>query len=187
MKTIYALNLEDTQENPYVISASIPGTGISLVISFKWDDTTQEQADLFDKYVSQLSQNDPLIKETYDREYDYVQYYLSLEDLDLDEWLDSNPTLPQSLVEKERVIQKKKIKERISLCQNISTLQLQYKELLQWSVKVEDTNGNIYTSVLRLGGWNLNQSENYAFRFVSNDKENIGKNDLQYVIFEVKV
>nr|DAQ07686.1 MAG TPA: hypothetical protein [Caudoviricetes sp.] len=187
MKTIYALSLEDTQENPYAISAFIPGTGISLSISFRWDDTTQEQSDLFDKYVSQLSQNDPLIKETYDREYDYVQYYLSLEDLDLDKWLDSNPVLPQSLIERERVIQKKKIKERISLCQNISALQLQYKESLQWSVKVEDTNGNTYTSVLRLGGWNLNQAENYAFRFVSDDKENIGKNDLQYVTFEVKV
>lgn len=187
MKTVYALSLEDTSENPYAITTSIPGTGISLNISFLWDDTTQEQSDLFDRYVSQLPQNDPLVKETYDREYDYVQYYLGLEDLNLDEWLDLNPVLPQSLIGKEKVIQKKKIRERISLCQNISLLQLQYKESLCWSVKVEDTNGDVYTSLLRLGGWNLNQSENYAFRFVSDSKENIGKNDLQYVTFEVKV
>lgn len=187
MKTVYALSLEDTSENPYMITTSIPGVGISLSVSFLWDDTTQEQSDLFDKYVAQLPQNDPLVKETYDREYDYVQYYLNLEDLNLDEWLDSNPILPLSLVEREKVIQKKKIRERIALCQNISTLRLQYKELLQWSVKVEDTNGDVYTSLLRLGGWNLNQSEDYAFRFVSDDKESIGKNDLQYVTFEVKV
>ena len=187
MKTIYALSLENTSENPCTITTAIPGVGISLNISFRWDDTTQEQSDLFDRYVSQLPQNDPLVKETYDREYDYVQYYLNLEDLNLDEWLDTNPVLSQSLIGKERVIQKKKIRERIALCQSISILQLQYKEFLQWSVKIEDTNGNTYTSVLRLGGWNLNQSKNYAFRFTSDIKENIGKDDLQYVTFEVKV
>lgn len=160
---------------------------VSLLCEFTWSVANQEQYDKLVAINKTSAFKDPIEKNgTYDRDYDYMAYYLGLQGVDLTEYINQGGLIPVSLRSQPLFKQIELIEDRIQVCVNLSNMFSQYKECMRWQVKVTTETGDITVAVVQPGGWFRNQDNTYSFRFTS-DRDYIGRDDLKYVTIEVEV
>lgn len=182
----YYYKISDIDEGTTSVTQNIQVGTKTIKFVFQWAIASEEQFNLILKYLTNKAANDPLFEDgSYTRGYDWYNYYITLVDTDLDAWLDTDPILPVSLLNKSRVQQKYLLNIYITEAKSLQPAILLYAEVLKWgftsTLEDEATVGYVQT-----GGWYRNQDNTYAFRFMSG-QEQIGKNDLAnvYIVFEV--
>jgi hypothetical protein len=185
----YSFSLTDLTgiSDPTDFSISISVSDKVFNCRFLWAIATQEQYDLMHQELVNNATNDPLMGGTSPvRDYDWVEYYLALQDVDLDEWLDEQTVLPASIINKSRYEQVTIIQQNIAKALEYQeTLQI-FQETLRWQVTVHEvTSDDTTVAVVQPGGW-YNYFTDVSFRFVSGYNY-IGKDDLQYVTMEFDI
>lgn len=185
MATTYSLTLANNGNTSFEEDWLI-GTH-QIKAKFLWAIVTQEQSDLLEQYNTTLAQSDPLELASggYNRDYDYINYYISLYGVDLIEWIASNPDLPNSVAHKEDWEKISIIGDRITECMEINTLRKEFREAMRWQVTLIEGE-EITSCVIEPGGWFRYPNEHWAIRFVS-DLTYIGLNDLGQVTVECEV
>ncbi|MBO5921207.1 MAG: hypothetical protein J6Q48_02325 [Bacteroidaceae bacterium] len=156
---------------------------------FQWAVASDEQYNLIMRYINTKTRSDPLNDNgTFTYEYDYLSYYLALKDMDNDElnaWLDTDPVLPNSIVNSVRASQLLMLKSRIKECIALKPVVDQYKEVLRWQFQAT-YKGQITIGFIEPGGWYRNQDPDLCFRFVS-ELPYIGYKDFNNVTIEFEV
>lgn len=187
--TTYTLDLSDIVDGTDSFTQTIQAGNLNLSCVFQWPTEIQEQYDAYLLRVTQAAQTDPikLTNGSYNRDYDYVDYYASLANVsDLSAWLAAQTELPVSLSGQSLSYQLALLQTRIDTCVDLQAIFVQFKEDLCWQVTITENTDITIASVI-LGGWYRNQDSTYAFRFVSDGRTDIGKNDLTYVTMECEV
>ena len=177
----YLINLDDIsiENNSFSFSATV-GTGLQLQVAGSWDTVLQYQYDTIKNRLATMSRADPLYSnEDYNRDYDYIAYYMALDGVNISNWLDTNPPIPNSLKTLHKETQIVKIRDRITFCKDLQPILTKYEEGLRWNIVVKDNNGVETSAVIQPGGWFRNQADDYSFVFLST-KEYVGFNDLPY-------
>lgn len=151
-----------------------------FTFNFIWNDVAQEQYDLIESANKRIASSDPLYNtETreYDRDYDYIEYYVNL-DLDT---LDDLTILPQSLY---------KLSNRVTLasqrkteCELLYQQRQHWEQLLRWSFSLIENSETIMTGVVNSGA-SFVLSDSNLILFLSN-YDIITEDDLSkiYVVF----
>lgn len=160
----------------------------TLEFRFQWAIVSEEQFDIVVRYLRQKANTDPILRRNgnYDREYNWYVYYMNLVGLDLNEWLDSGPELPASIVHKPRNKQLALLKSFIKEVRTLQPAVLLYADVLKWGFKM--TCDDLPTTVgnVQPGGWYHNQSDKLSFRFTSK-LDNIDKESISQVVIEFEV
>ena len=147
-----------------------------LSFTFSWPENEQVQYDTLIRNIGNKAKGDPLVVENnYVRDYDYLDYYLNMSE--------ETKVWPISLQGKTQEEREEIITQRILECEVLKEVKDQYEELLCWNFRCDDGT-RITTGLLRLGGWFCWPEGNPRFRFISS-KEQIGREDLQFVTIEV--
>lgn len=148
-----------------------------LSFTFSWPENEQVQYDTLMRNIGNKAKGDPLVVENnYVRDYDYLDYYLNMSE--------ETKVWPISLQDKTQEEREEIITQRILECEVLKEVKDQYEELLCWNFRCDDGT-RITTGLLRLGGWFCWPEGNPRFRFISS-KEQIGREDLQFVTIEVQ-
>lgn len=185
MAATYQVQLPEIVGDSY--SATITAGSQSLTAEFTWPTEVQDEYDNWERVFAQLSQGDPINEgSTYNRTYDWIDYYLNLQDVDLDEWLATSPALPESIAQALVFKQKEIIQLRTADAQKLNDIRQLYKENLVWMFSFTDTLGRTSTGVVRPGGWYQYQDNYYSFRFVAS-LDSIQKDQIQYVQMEITI
>lgn len=186
MTTYYCrldVNSEDTAPQ-----AAIQAGNLLLNFDFQWAVASEEQASFVYKYLQNKAKGDPLVLSdgNYNRDYDWYSYYISLENVDLTQWLATNPILPVSLHNKEQeqllYLLSLRIQEAVAL-KPVITL---YSETVCWQFQCQVQGQDVITGLVKPGGWFRNQDNVFSFRFLSN-LDTIGKTNLNNVYLEIEV
>lgn len=187
--TSYYYNIADVDTSLTTVTQIVTVGSRTLTFTFQWAVASEEQAQLVDKYLTRLAASDPLKMADggYNREYDWYSYYIALASVDLDEWLDSDPTLPVSVLKEDtRAGQKQVLRRNISTASTLSPVILLYSETLRWQFQVTCADTDTITGLVEPGGWFRNQDSKFAFRFHS-ARTYIGKEDINELALEFEV
>ena len=129
-----------------------------------------------------------MIDGSYSYNYDYMGYYLALKgktDEELNEWLDTKPVLPNSILNSVQASQLLMLKKRIAECLILEPVVAQYKEVVKWQCRAVFRD-QVTVGVIEPGGWYRNQDPYMSFRFVS-ELAHIGRKDFNNVAIEFEV
>ncbi len=185
---IYTIDLKDIvpEDNDFTITVSV--SNLSFQFHFSWDIASAEQDEELIRNIAMLSATDPL-GPALKRDYSWPEYYLQfdgLSDEEIEEWMDNNPdSLPSSfkgLTTYQRLVL---IKERLLQSLDYAEQLLTYQELMRWQV-VASQGDTTTVGYVQLGGW-YDFNTGVAFRFVSEGRDYIGADDLQYVQMEFSI
>jgi len=189
MSSIYLAKLTKQSDNDTTVIKNIMVANKEIVFRFQWAVASEEQYAIVLQYINTKTKSDPLNRDgTYTYEYDYLDYYLALEDMtdeELNEWLDTGPALPNGIKIAPRPSQLLMIHRRIEECQALRPVVNQYKEIVKWQFHAI-YNGQTTVGYIEPGGWYRNQDPELCFRFIS-DLPYIGKNDFNNVSIEFEV
>ena len=189
MSSIYTLPLSYPEPGATTIYKNISVGSNIIQFRFQWAVASEEQYNIIMKYLDTKTKSDPLNADgafTYD--YDYMTYYLGLAtktEEELDEWLDTDPVLPNSIKVAPRISQIAMLRNRIAECVALAPTISQYKEVMLWqfhSLFNNETN----VGLIQLGGWYRTQDPLLRYRFVS-PLTYIGKDDFDKVTIEFEV
>lgn len=161
----------------------------TLRMSFQWPEPHQEQYDLVDRRVKELSASDPLIgNDNIVRDYDWLEYYNSIPAIGagLEEWIEEQTILPQSIANKSLSIKINIINERKVAAEQFTTYMKELDDLLHYHCTIIDDNDNTVVCSVRPGGWYNNQDLSWAIRFTA-DVPNIKKGQMNIVTAEIEV
>lgn len=188
MAKYYRIDLNDItiENNSFSFDATV-GTDLRLQIVGSWDTVLQYQYDIIKNRLITMSRADPLYSnEDYDRDYDYMEYYMALDGVNISDWLDTNPPLPNSLKTLPKETQVFIIQDRIAFCKDLRPVLTKYEEGLRWNIIVKDGGGTKTSAVIQPGGWFRDQADDYSFVFLST-KEYVGFDDLPYTRLIVRL
>ena len=187
MSTYYKIPLEGINITGTSFFFTCIAGELKLQITGSWDTVLQYQYDLIQSRLKRMANSQPLKEaDSYNRDYDYIEYYDVLYGTDLSAWLATSPVLPLDIVNLPPSSQLQILQDRITLCHGLKPVIEKYKEGLRWNVVVEDEQGVKTSAVIQPGGWFRNQANDYSFIFLST-KEYIGKDDLPYVYLFVEI
>ena len=189
MSTLYTLPLSLPDLETTTIINNVRVGSEMVQFRFQWAVASDEQYSLIMRYINTKTRSDPLNDNgTFTYEYDYLSYYLALKDMDdieLNAWLDTNPVLPNSIVNAVRASQLLTLKGRIKESIALKPVVDQYKEVLRWQFQAT-YKGQITIGFIEPGGWYRNQDPDLCFRFVS-ELPYIGYKDFNNVTIEFEV
>ena len=188
MVKYYRIDLNDItiENNSFSFDATV-GTDLQLQVIGSWDTVLQYQYDIIKNRLTTMSKADPLYSnEDYNRDYDYMEYYMALDGVNISDWLDTNPPLPNSLKTLPKETQIFIIQDRIALCKDLQPILTKYEEGLRWNIIVRDGKGTKTSAVIQPGGWFRNQADDYSFVFLST-KEYVGFDDLPWTRLIVRL
>lgn len=189
MGTLYRLVLTRPEGDPVTILKNITVANRTIQFRFQWSVASEEQYNILMDYINTKTRSDPLfIEGVYTYSYNYIEYYIKLygkTDQELEEWLDSKPVLPASILNMQRPAQITALKNRSRECAALVPILSQYKELLRWQFRAI-YEGEINVGYVEPGGWYRNQDRDMCFRFVS-ELPYIGKNDFNKAAIEFEV
>lgn len=163
--------------------------GKDITIEFKWPAYIEEELHNIDlaAYARMTSQGLDDGRQTYDY-YEYwndVAEYLTTHTPE--EWLaDTSQAHPVVALDKTGDDLNTWVNEQLDFCSSCFDMYSFYTELLVWDISIKH-NGYEITTAGVLGGWTEFPDGTFAFRFASDSKENIGRDDLPYmkIYFEV--
>lgn len=189
MSSLYTVALSLPDEDTTNIVNNIQVGRNSVRFRFQWAVASEEQYNLIMRYIETKTKSDPLNDNgTYTYNYDYMDYYLALSTMteeQLNDWLDTNPVLPNSIMNSVRASQILMLQKRISECLILKPVIAQYKEVIRWQFRAE-YKGQITVGFIEPGGWYRNQDPEMCFRFVS-ELPYIGRKDFNNVTIEFEV
>lgn len=189
MSTLYTLPLSLPDFETTTVINNVRVGSEMVQFRFQWAVASDEQYNLIMRYINTKTRSDPLNDNgTFTYEYDYLSYYLALKDMDdaeLNAWLDTDPVLPNSIVNSVRASQLLMLKGRIKECVALKPVVDQYKEVLRWQFQAT-YKGQITIGFIEPGGWYRNQDPDLCFRFVS-ELSYIGYKDFNNVTIEFEV
>lgn len=179
----YAYSMEDEDISPdFTLTISVSDK--VLVCRFLWAIASQEQYDLFVQANKDRAATDPLFNgNEYIRDYDWITYYYSLQDRDLEEWMNTSEYLPQSIRDSNNPLYT--LNEYIQQASELYDQYVQFIETLRWQCTVSFEDQVVVTNVVP-GGW-TDYGMPVAIRFTAGARTYIGYEDLQYVTIEVDV
>lgn len=183
----YYYKLSDVSIEETRVSKAIRVGNRTITFNFQWAISSEEQCNMVLKYLIKKANADPLLVHgNVDRDYNWLTYYVNLIDVDLNDWLDTNPAIPFSIKEYTRERQIQVLNIRIQEAKELAAIVNQYTEVLRWQTTVTTPDTDSTSCFVELGGWNRNQDNHFAFRFLSG-RQYIGRNDLNelYIEFEV--
>lgn len=191
MGTLYTLPLKKPSGEPdatTIYKNIVVGT-LRLPFRFQWAVASEEQYNILMSYIKSKTHSDPLcIGGTYTYNYNYMEYYLNLANYteqELNDWLDTDPSLPVSIKNAQRPSQLIMLKSRIKEATALDPVLAQYREVIKWQFHMT-LNGEVNVGVIEPGGWYRNQDSTLCFRFVS-PLPHIGRNDFDRVTMEFEV
>lgn len=189
MSVLYTIPLSLPDDNSTTIVNNIRVGRDTIRFQFQWAVASEEQYNLIMRYISTKTKSDPLNDQgTYTYDYDYISYYLNLSQMteqELADWLDTNPVLPNSILNAVRASQILMLKKRISECVSLKPVIDQYKEVIRWQFQAT-YRGQTTVGYIEPGGWYRNQDPELCFRFVS-ELAYIGYKDFNNVTVEFEV
>lgn len=189
MSVVYSLPLSLPEDGSTTVINNIQVGNEVVYFRFQWAIASEEQYNIVRNYINTKTKSDPLnIDGTYTYEYDYMSYYLLLSNMseqELNEWLDTGPVLPNSILNSSRPSQIAMLKKRIQECKALKPVVEQYKEVVKWQFKAVYKD-QVTTGVIEPGGWYRNQDPNMCFRFVS-ELDHIERLDFNNVTIEFEV
>lgn len=189
MSVIYNLALSLPDENDTTIVNNVKVGNKSILFKFQWAIASEEQYNIIMQYIDTKTRSDPLDDDgTFTYEYNYVDYYLQLADMndqELNDWLDTAPVLPHTIKIAERPSQLLMLHNRIAESLALDPVIKQYKEVLRWQFKATYKD-QITTGYIEPGGWYRNQDPEICFRFIS-ELDYIGRKDFNNVAIEFEV
>lgn len=189
MSTIYQVQLALPDENATAVINNIQVGNELARFQFQWAIASEEQLNIILDYIGTKTKSDPLNDHgTFTYSYDYLAYYMELAqmtDEELDTWLDTDPALPNSILNSPRPSQLSMLRQRIEESKALQPVVAQYKEVVKWQFQA------IYKNVVTVGyiepgGWYRNQDPEMRFRFIS-DLPYIGRSDFNNVTLEFEV
>ena len=189
MGSIYQCQLSLPEKEATTIYKTITVGNKEVQVRFQWAVASEEQYNILLRYIDTKTNSDPLyIDGTYTYEYDYMDYYgrlIGKTEEQLSAWLDTNPVLPNSIINQDREAQIRILQQRITEVTALKPVLAQYKEVVKWqfSLLYDDVTT---VGVIELGGWYRNQDPVMSFRFIS-ELENIGRYDFNNVTMEFEV
>lgn len=159
----------------------------SCNVTFSWDNTIQEQYNAYINTLKVSVSSDPIISTdgTINRDYSYIDYYLSIDKNNIQDWILQNTELPSSLRGLTIIEQINTVQERITLCETLNTILEQYKIMLTWYISIVFEGEQIQGTVIP-GGIYTNKEGTFSLE-VRSDRESIGQSDLPYVVFRIGV
>jgi hypothetical protein len=189
MSALYTLPLSLPEEDATTLVNNIQVGNKAVRFRFQWAVASEEQYDLIMRYINTKRDSDPLNDNgTYSYDYDYMNYYLALankSEQELNDWLNTNPVLPNSILNSERASQVLMLQRRIAECVTLQPVITQYKEVLRWQFQATYKD-QITVGFIEPGGWYRNQDPELCFRFVS-ELAYIGRKDFNNVTIEFEV
>ena len=189
MSSLYTVKLSKQSSDDTTVLCNIDVAGRTLNFRFQWAIVSEEQYNIILNYIRTKTRSDPLfVQGSYTYEYDYMAYYLELADKteeELVEWLDTNPVLPNSILNAPRASQILMLNNRIRECITLEPVIAQYKEIVKWQFHAVYKD-QVTVGYIEPGGWYRHQDPEISFRFVS-DLAYIGKNDFDNVTLEFEV
>ena len=189
MSVLYTLQLELPEDNATTVINNIQVGNDIAYFRFQWAIASEEQYNLIRNYIAVKTKSDPINDQgVYTYNYDYMEYYLSLADkteAELNDWLDTNPPLPNSILNSVRASQLLMFRQRIQEALALEPVIAQYKEVVKWQFHVT-YKGQTTVGVIEPGGWYRNQDPDMSFRFVS-ELDHIGRTDFNNVTIEFEV
>ena len=189
MSVLYTLPLSLPEDESTVVINNIQVGNDTIYFRFQWAIASEEQYNIILNYIATKTKSDPLNDNgTFTYTYDYMSYYLNLvgkTDAELNDWLDTKPVLPNSIINAVRASQLLMLKKRIAECQALEPVIAQYKEVVKWQFKAT-YKGQVTVGVIEPGGWYRNQDPDLCFRFVS-ELDHIGRKDFNNVTIEFEV
>lgn len=189
MSVLYTLPLALPEDESTTVINNIQVGNDVVYFRFQWAIASEEQYNIILNYIATKTKSDPLNDHgTYTYTYDYMNYYLNLAGMteeELGDWLDTNPVLPNSILNAVRASQLLMLKQRIQECQALEPVIAQYKEVVKWQFRAT-YKGQVTVGVIEPGGWYRNQDPNLCFRFVS-ELDHIGRKDFNNVTIEFEV
>lgn len=184
--TLYKLQLALPEDEATTVINNIQVGKDIVNFRFQWAVASEEQYNLILRYINTKTKSDPLrVQDAYTYDYDYMAYYLALAgktDEELGEWLDTNPILPNSILNAVRASQILMLKKRITECLVLEPVIAQYKEVVKWQFRAVFRD-QVTVGVIEPGGWYRNQDPYLRFRFVS-EPPTIGRKDFNNVTIE---
>lgn len=189
MSVLYSLQLALPEDEATTVINTIQVGNESIDFRFQWAVASEEQYNLILQYIDTKTRSDPLNDHgTFTYNYDYMSYYLALEDMsdqELNDWLDSDPILPNSVTTMVRASQLLTLKKRIKECVTLRPVLLQYRDVVKWQFKAT-YKGQVTVGIVEPGGWYRHQDPELSFRFVS-ELPYIGRKDFNNVTIEFEV
>ena len=189
MSVLYTLPLALPDEDTTSIVNNIQVGKEVIRFRFQWAVASEEQYNLIMRYINTKTKSDPLNNDgVYTYDYDYMSYYLDLSAMteeELNDWLDTNPVLPNSILNSPRASQILMLQKRTAECITLKPVIDQYKEVIRWQFKATYKD-QVTVGFIEPGGWYRNQDPNLCFRFVS-ELPYIGRNDFNNVTIEFEV
>lgn len=185
----YAYAITNVDTNADTVLKTVQVGSHKIAFTFQWAIVSDEQMSIIQRYLDNKAHSDPIkrVDGNYDRTYDWFTYYYSLKDTDLTEWLSTDPELANSVVRQPTTEEKiRLLTNYIEEAKALYPALLLYSETLAWQAKVVIDNSEQTCCLVRPGGWNRNQDNILAFRFVS-PLEHIGQGDLANVTIEFEV
>lgn len=186
MSTYYcAIDVDSNDSSPKM---SIQAGQQTLDLSFQWAVASTEQYALVEKYITQKSFTDPILRTTgeYDREYNWYEYYAALVNTDLEEWLSETTELPQSLRNKDKDTQLRLLNTYVQEARDLTPIVTLYSECICWQFSISSTNDTMpVTGFVRPGGW-YRGDDTYSIKFVTL-LDKVGRYDLNKCILVIEV
>lgn len=185
----YRFLLNDVDSEGTTVLRTVQVGKHRLQFTFQWAIASDEQLQLVQRYLQTKAMADPLkdVDGNYNRHYDWFAYYANLIGTDLNEWLDTDPVLPMSVIKQPtREQQISVLNMYIEEAETLVPVLLLYYETVVWQFRTVLDDQEQTTGLLRLGGWFRNQDNTLAFRFVS-ELERIEQGDLSNVTIEFEV
>lgn len=174
---------------PDKFQRSVSVGGMSISIEFVWPAYIEEEVKNIDlaAYARMTSQGLDDGRQIYD----YFEYWNSvavyLTTHTSEEWIaDTTQAKPVVLYSIPDADKDAWIEEQLDFYISCMDMLSFYNELLVWEVRIS-YRGYTLSNAANLGGWINFPDGSFSFRFASNDKEAIGRNDLPYlnIFFEV--
>lgn len=161
----------------------------TLQLAISWPSDVQETYDSLLQSIDSDMRSDPLVNvENIIRDYDYLGYYnnIPVYGSGMEEWLDEQDTLPQSIRGLERVAQLNILIERKTLCAGLAQYKSDLEDQLCYQITITDDMNRVVVTDVRPGGWFNEQDDYWAARYTAG-VPTIGYGQLNIVTMEIEV
>lgn len=159
----------------------------TLLFNFQWAIVSEEQYDIIRDYLRTEASSDPILRNgDFDREYDWYSYYIRLVGINLGDWLDTDPDLPQSIAGKPRSRQLSLLNMNIGAAQALTPAITLYEDIIKWQFTMTCDDLDTTVGYVQPGGWYHNQDNKMSFRFTS-ELEDINHDNISVVSIEFEV
>lgn len=187
MRNTYYFELPESESTDFSITLNVGEH--SLRIHFLWSFVSQEQDTILEETIARFADTDPIdMGASYDRDYDYVNYYLPFVNATvsrIEEWLTTTPHLPVSLHGLQLFKQVELVQQRATVAYEFNIWRRLYSETLIWQVTFEENDIKI-VGTLRPGAMYETVDGSMTIH-VESLLTSIGQNDLQNVAFRIEV